>query len=128
MTFKLKGERKARAITFRPPDKNVPNRVNRCPRDIWDALMKKKGSPRQDQDKVRSPLEEYLETGLLWTMSPKQALAVHEGKMKAISPMGPNGGAYRPSPREPQPVPGLEHAQDLNSATIENATLEVPDA
>lgn len=128
LMLKTPESRKPVPITFWPVSKEHPNRVNRCPRDVWMKLMnEKKGSPRQDGDKIRSPLEEYMETGLLWEMNPSLANAVKDGKARSVSPQGPNGGAYRPKVREPQPIEGLEHAAELNSVSVEQMQIEVPE-
>lgn len=122
LMVKLPGNRKPMPITFWPATPQHPNRVNRCPRDIWEALRKKKQSPRQDQQAERSPIEEYLETGLLWAMNPGEANAINEGRRPLISPAGPIGAAHRPQPREPVLPEGLQHAQ--NEATP--GTVELP--
>jgi len=127
MMVMVPGNRNPQPITFHPSTAETPNRVNRVPRGIWEMLLKKKGSPRQDMTEEQSPLTEYLETGLLWEMNSSSAQLVLDGKMKNVSPHGATGGAYRPKPREPEAVPGLQHLAGINSASVEQMTVEVPE-
>ena len=117
----MKGTKKAKPFTFWPGQ-----RINKCPREVWDIMLKKQGSLREDTGKSTSPLEEYLETGLLWELTPKQANLIASGKVKNTSPHGPIGSMVRPQPREPKPVQGLKHVGDINSATAEGFSMLVP--
>lgn len=118
LTTLVPGNRAPQTITF------WPGRVTRCPREVWESLKKKKQSPRQDMADQRSPIEEYIETGLLWEMNADQANMVAEGKVKAVSPFGPDGKAHRPAIREPKDVEGLVNVGELNSATAETLVAE----
>ena len=117
----MKGTKKARPFTFWPGQ-----RINKCPREVWDLMLKKKGSIREDTGLSTSALEEYLETGLLWELTPKQANLIASGKIKNASPNGPIGSIARPQPREQLPVQGLKHIGEINSATAESMSVEVP--
>lgn len=113
----MPGVKKAQPITF------WPNRVNRCPQSIWEKLVAKRGGVRDDGKEPEGPFKEYLETGILWLLTPAQANLVSEGKAKLTSPHGPISSAFRPQPREPKPVEGLDHVAEINSATLETVSV-----
>lgn len=126
LTFKVEGERKPKHFTFWPPNTEHPRRPNKCPADIWTHCMGKKQSPRFDQGEQYSPLEEYLEKGILWTLTPQQANAVNEGKMPNVSPHGPMSSAVRPQPREAGQVEGLKHIGSIDSVSSETMQVDMP--
>ena len=101
LTWMNKGERKARSITFWPKSRKHPNRINKCPEEIWQRLLAKKGGLRYDNEERRSPLEEYLQAGILWQITGAQAQLIHEGKRPLMSPLGPEAGHINHSPKEP---------------------------
>ena len=120
--------RKAQPITFWPSSKKHPNRVNRIPRNVWDMLRKKKGSPRQDLQPEQSPLDEYLETGILEVLNSNQANSINEGKTRFVSSKGEHANTVPHPPREPESLSELEHLSEIGEgATKEQVTIQVPD-
>ena len=93
--FMIPGDRRPQFFTL------WPNRVNRCPPAIWGKLLAAKGSMRPDGSRL-SPLEEYLESGIVWEMSPEEANRIVDGEGRIIAPRGMNAGIPKASPREPE--------------------------
>lgn len=103
--FNVPNERKPRKITLWPPTAEQPRRINRCPRAIWNPLLAKKGSPRDDGQDALAPLEEYLIEGLVWEIHPETAQVIHDGRRPHMSPLGPEAGENTHVPREPNVEP-----------------------
>ena len=79
-----------------------PNRINTVPADAWGAMKAKTSSDDDQTGAPRpGPVEEYLQTAILWEMTAEQALQIHEGKRPIMSPAGPHAGASTYVPPDP---------------------------
>ncbi len=95
--FPVKGQRVPAFFTF------WPNRINRVPADVWGVMLAKKSSPNENTgEEIAGPVEQYLQTGILWEMTAEQAQAIHDGQRPLTSPMGPMAGLSTYSPPEPK--------------------------
>lgn len=125
LTFLVNGNVKAQSITCHPKKDDGTPKVTRVPPEIWKQLLARKGSPRKDGTPPKSPLEEYLDAGLLWTVTADHANQIHEGTLIDESPRGPEGAAYRPEIREPESV-DLAGTAMLDKAILETEEYAAP--
>lgn len=110
LTFKVKDDPSVQEFVL------WPDRINRVPRVIFELCRANKGSPKNGAP-GRSPVDCYLDEGMIWEMTAKEAQRLFESKAPIVSPAGEAPGVPDVSP-EPRDVPRSEAMRKLEASIL----------